>query len=178
MKLCILIIFCFLAGCNQYDASGNYISKIEFKLHANKEDHDIFPDGIEPWINLDTPNKQIDSLIDPDAIVLPYNKVTLIIDYPLTHKAVFDLAGTGNGFSRKQLIRLISEKYHEIYKEEENSASTKTVAAGDRKTLLNRNQTNGKYGICCHDLSDLDLSYIEVHKNFFGKIFLILDVET
>ncbi|MFI5138275.1 MAG: hypothetical protein ACHQIM_10655 [Sphingobacteriales bacterium] len=178
MKLSFLMLLFLLAGCSQPETTNTYISKIEFKLHADKEDSATFADGIEPWINLDTPNKQIDSLIDPDEIVLPFNKVTLIIDYPLTNKAVFDIEGTGNGFSRKQLILLISKKYHEIYKEEESSASTKTVPADERKGLLNRNLTNGKYGVCCHDLSDLDLSYIEVYKNTLGEIFLVLDVES
>jgi hypothetical protein len=178
MKLSFLVILFLLAGCKQYDTTGHYFSKIKFKLHAHKEDRDTFTDGIEPWINLDEPNKQIDSLIDADKIVLPYNKVTLVIDYPLTKSAIFDIEATGKGFSRKQLILLISEKYHQVYDEELNTSGTKVLTADERQNLLNRNRTNGKYGICCHDLADLDLSYIEVHKNFFGKIFLVLNVES
>ncbi len=163
---------------NQADSLGVLISKIEFKQKATKEDLKIFDDGIVPWISINEPGKYIDSLIQPDEIVLPFSKVTLIIDYPLTHKASFDISAIGNGFSRKQLIQLISEKYHEIYKEEETSSKAKTVPVDKRDTLLNRNRTNGKYGIWGHDLSDLDLDSIEVYKNADGKIYLTLDIES
>ncbi|MDP9082101.1 MAG: hypothetical protein M3O71_32195 [Bacteroidota bacterium] len=159
------------------DTTGVLISKIEFELKATQEDLKIFEDGIVPWISIENPSNGIDSLIDADEIVLPFSQATLIIDYPLRKPVTFDLA-TENGFSRKQLIMLISEKYHEIYKGEETTASTKTVRADERKDLLNRNETNGKYGIWGHDLSDLDLGTIEVHETSSGKIYLVLDIES
>ena len=159
------------------DTTGVLISKIEFKLKVTQEDLKIFEDGIVPWISIENPGKGIDSLIGADEIVLPFLQATLIIDYPLRKPVTFDLATT-NGFSRKQLILLISEKYHEIYKEEETTASTKTIPADERKDLLNRNETNGKYGIWGHDLSDLDLGTIEVHETSSGKIYLVLDIES
>jgi hypothetical protein len=162
---------------NKIDTTDVLISKIEFKLKATKEELETFDDGVVPWINLDKPDKAIDSLIDADEIILPYSKVIVTIDYPLTNPANFNLASV-KGFSRKQLIQLISEKYHEIYKEEEATSSIKTVPIDQRKDLINKNQTNGKYGIGGHDLSDLDLSSIEVYQKSNGQIYLTLNIES
>jgi hypothetical protein len=168
----------FIQKNNEADSLGVLISKIDFNLKATKEDLKIFDDGIIPWISINKPGKNIDSLIGADEIVLPFSEVTLIIDYPLTNKASFDISTAGKGFSRKQLIRIISKKYHEIYKKEEKTAKAKTVPVDKRDSLLNRKQTDGKYGIWGHDLSDLDLGSIDVYKNDDGKIYLILDIES
>lgn len=132
--------------CNRIDTLGVLVSKIEFKLKATKEELETFEDGVVPWISLDNPNRKIDSLVDADE-VMPFSKAILIIDYPLKNQATFELSTTEKGFSRKQLIKVISNKYHEIYEEEENTASTKTVPIDKRQGLINRNQTNGKYGV-------------------------------
>jgi hypothetical protein len=157
---------------------GHLILTVEFKLKATKEDLDIFKDGIVPWISLEETEKEVRRLIEPDKEVIPYNKVTLIIDYPLNNAAIFELIGNGHGFTRRQLILEISKKYHLIYKEEETSATTKTVPSEKREGLYNRNQTDGKYGVWGHDLSDLDLSSIDVIKGADGKIYLNLSVES
>jgi hypothetical protein len=160
------------------DSIGTLIAKIEFKLKATKEELDIFDDGIVPWISLQSPNEEIPRLIDADEIILPYSKVTLIIDYPLNKPASFEISAQGSGFTKTQLIREISKKYHQIYQDEEESASIKTIPLEKRKGLINRNETNGKYGVWGHDLADLDLSVVEVYKNREGKIYLTLSVES
>lgn len=76
------------------------------------------------------------------------------------------------------MLQVISKKYHEIYIEEEASATTKTIPVEKREGLINRNETNGKYGIWGHDLSDLDLSSVEVYQNSEKKIYLVLSVES
>jgi hypothetical protein len=164
--------------CDLTDSLGVRISTIEYKVKAKQEDAKDFDNGIMPWVSLDDPGKQLDSLIDADEIVLPFAKVTLIIDYPLTRQVTFDLESASKKFSRIELIKAISEKYHEIYAEEEKSTKTEIVPKDKREGVINRNETNGKYGICCHDLSDLDLSSIDVFKNDEGKIFLVLNVES
>ena len=163
---------------NKIDSLGTIISTIDFKIKATGEDLKIFDDGIIPWISLDNPDKEIGKLIDADKIILQQTLVTVIIDYPLTYPATFELSTKSEGFSRKQLIKEISKKYHEIYKLEEASAKTKTLPMDKRKGLINRNQTDGKFGVWGHDLSDLDLSTIEVHRNSNGKIYLTLGVES
>lgn len=65
-----------------------------------------------------------------------------------------------------------------MYDEEENTSKTKTVPVKQRQGLLNRNETNGKYGIWGHDLSDLDLTSMDVYENEEGTIFLDLDIDS
>lgn len=134
-------------------------------------------DATIPWISIDSPKTELLRLKGADEIVLPYRKVTLVIDYPLTTVARFELSTTADGFTRRQLVLAISEKYHQLYKEEEASATIKTQPM-EKRSIMNRNETNGKYGICCHDLSDLDLGSIDVSKDASGTIFLSLGVES
>ena len=54
----------------------------------------------------------------------------------------------------------------------------KTVPISKREDVLNRNQTNGKYGISRHDLSDLYLTTIDVYKTKDGRIVLRINVDS
>jgi len=183
-----LILFAFIGyGCKSFsqqkngdptDTLGAKISNIEYKVKALPEDAGDFDNGTIPWVNLENPGKELNRVVDSDEVVLAFAKVTLIIDYPLTKPASFTLESVSKSFSRKELIKAISEKYHEVYAEEEKSTKTEIVPRDKREGIINRNETNGKYGICCHDLSDLDLSSIDVFKNDEGKIYLILNVES
>jgi len=116
-------------------------------------------------------------LIDKNEVVINKNKVILIIDYPLTKECRFELTSI-NGFTRERLIKEISEKYHQIYKEEESTANVKTVPSDKRTTSYNRNQTDGKYGIWGHDLSDLALDHILVYQTSNEDILLSLDIDS
>ncbi len=162
----------------QTDSLGPVILVIDFKQKAFGEDLKTFEDGFIPWISVDNPNSVLKNLLDADLIVLPFKTAKIIIDYPLNFPATFKIKSKGLGFSRKELITEISKKYHEIYKLEESSANTKTVPLKNRKGIINRNQTDGKFGIWGHDISDLDLSQIEVYKNSKGEIILTLGIES
>jgi hypothetical protein len=160
------------------DSLGERIATIGFKVKATGEDLKTFDDGVVPWISLENPDSEIGNLIDADVMVLQSQKVTIIIDYPLNNPATFEMTTIERGFTRKQLIQEVSKRYHEIYKLEENSATTKTVPMDKREGLINRNQTDGKFGVWGHDLSDLDLGSIEVHQGVNGKVYLVLLVES
>jgi hypothetical protein len=157
---------------------GDLISTIAINLKATSDQLEDFPDGTLPWINIEKTRSAIQQLIDPDEVVLTEAGVTLVIDYPLNKEAKFALSSTAGGFTRKQLVLSISQKYHEIYTVEENTATVKTIPRDKRVGLINRNQTDGEYGIWGHDLGDLDLSEIEVYKTKDGKILLKLDVQS
>jgi hypothetical protein len=157
---------------------GELIATIQIGVKANKEELKDFQDGIIPWISIENPEKDIDKLIDAEKIVIKNAEITLNIDYPLNNPASFILKSTQNSFTKKQLVLEISKKYHEIYNEEENSAKQKTIPADKREGLINRNQTDGKYGIWGHDIGDLDLSAIEVYKTKDGKIQIVLGIES
>lgn len=158
------------------NSSGILISTIEMKAKAYGYDGlEGFENGILPWINLDDP--KFDLLIDPDKIVLPYPIATLIIDYPLKKAASFELKTIENGWTRIQLLEEIINRYRYVYKEEERITAIKGLPFKLDKKIPDTNQTESKYGIYGHVLSDLDLSSIEVY-NSNGKIILCLTLDS
>jgi len=158
---------------NIRDTLGKLISTIHFKVAAADS---ISKDGYLPYIGIEYPEKEIGDLFDKNEKVIDENKVTIIIDYPLNHpyKGEFN---SKNGFTRLSLIKEISKTYHEIYSEEERTATVKTLPMAKRK-IYNRNETNGKYGIWGHDLGDLVLSDIMVYMNSAGEITITLETES
>lgn len=197
MKKALLFIFLFasiLNGCNQnsikYPASSQNKSssenlkiqdgknEISIKIKTkNAEDLEVFEDGIIPWISVKNPNKNIERLIGRKDVVLKCDSAVLIIDYPLNKPVEVIIKPASSEFNREELVKIVSKEYNRIYKEEEESAKTKTVPLEERKGLINRNQTNGKYGIWGHDIDDLDLSKIIVHRKN-GQIILELYIES
>lgn len=161
------------ASENPKRVSGTKIDEISFEVKANTKD---FDDGIQHWASIEKPEVDLLNLINKEKIVIFEKKITIIIDYPLTNEYKFDLS-SDKGFTREMLLTEISKHYYKLYEEEENSAAIKTVPM-DKRTMYNRNQTNGKYGIWGHDISDLVLSYIEVYKNDREEIILVLGVDS
>jgi hypothetical protein len=158
-----------------YNEFGKLITTIAFRVKTqNKED---FEDGIQPWISIDEPQRDLPNLLNKEEVVISENKVTLIIDYPLTNEFRAYINST-NGFTRERLINEISKSYFMLYEEEEKTATIKTVPVKERKGLYNRNETNGKYGIWGHDISDLVLSEIVVYEATDGQIILTLNIES
>jgi hypothetical protein len=159
----------------QMNHLGVLLHTISFEVKTeNKED---FEDGIIPWASLEKPDADIPNLIDGDEVVISENKITIIIDYPLMNEFRFDVESK-NAFTRKQLLKEISSTYYKIYEDEENSAKTKTIPVDKRIGLYNRNQTDGKYGIWGHDISDLVLSEIMVYRSTGGQIILALYIQS
>ncbi|RZK13463.1 MAG: hypothetical protein EOO43_17890 [Flavobacterium sp.] len=154
---------------------GEFISEIDFKIKT--DDLETFQDGIIPWISIEMPEEEIANLVNANEIVLPNNEVNVVIDYPLNNPVSFKL-NNANGFSRATLSLAISTKYKELYQKEEESAKIKTLPKTQRKSIANRNQTDGIYGIWGHDIEDLDLGSIQVYKNQKGEIFLALDIQS
>lgn len=83
------------------DSLGRKITTITFHVKPTKEDIKTFGDGIIPWISLDSPEKRIKDLLNPNDIVIPYKKVKLMIDYPVAKPFFFDLISQSTGFTRK-----------------------------------------------------------------------------
>ena len=154
------------------------LTEIEIFTKVQGESAKEYQNGLINGIDLDRLDTVIAFLHEPDALVLEYNEVTLEIDYPLDSTYVCTLKTTKKGFTRKELVEEISKRYHQIYKEEEATATIKTVPISKREDVLNRNQTNGKYGISRHDLSDLYLTTIDVYKTKDGRIVLRINVDS
>ena len=114
----------------------------------------LFPD----WMLEDTVNKklqkEINSIKLDDVVTLPNTIYTLTIDYPLTNPFYKEFKTGKKGMTRKGLINLIVKSYRKVYKEEDSSSKIK---AGWIPNMLNRNGTDGKYGIWGHVLEDLML---------------------
>ncbi len=160
----------------QDSIEGELISTIEIFTNAKAEDTIEYKNGLIAGIELDEPNFK--DLNKPNEVVLPYNDVTLEIDYPLDTIYIGNLKTANKGFTRLELVTEISKRYHQIYQEEEATAKVKTIPPDKRGETLNRNQTDGKYAIWGHDLSDLYLMEIEVYKTKEGKIILRLNIES
>lgn len=156
---------------------GDLISVIHFQVLASEEDAGDFPDGIIPWISIEERENEKDRLINREEVVLQTGKAQVLIDYPLDNPIPLILVSDSETFSRWQLIDEIGKKYEEIYLEEEASAEIKTLPMNERR-IMNRNQTDGKYGIWGHDLGDLAISLIEVRKDSNDVINLWLGMES
>ncbi len=144
---------------------------------VDEEELEDFPEGSLPWISIKNAEGELDRLIGGDEIVLQETKALLIIDYPVAKPIEIEInASTVEGFRRAGLVRRISSEYHRIYREEESSAKTKTIPIEQREGIINRNQTDGKYGIWGHDIDDLVLSAIIVHRSSgIPKLELIIE---
>jgi hypothetical protein len=156
---------------------GEVLDAIDFSVLASEEEREHFDNGIAPWINIVSREAEVEGLIDPDSLALNYPNAKIVFDYPLANPTTRDISTSGEGFSRRELVELIGRFYEEIYEEEEASATTKTLSMSERK-IMNRNQTDGIYGIWGHDLDDIALSGVEVRRTANGEIILILGIES
>jgi hypothetical protein len=111
----------------------------------------------------DSKNEGDGSFLNANDVVIPDKNIVLQISYPLSGGFDFPLESK-NGFTRKQLVDCIVKTYKTIYAEEEATVQEQPVVEEkDRATMdimLNRNQTDGKYGIWGHDFGDLWLEGI------------------
>lgn len=85
-------------------------------------------------------------------------KLRTVIDYPLSTKVEFEVE---LAYYVNDMIGAICKKYKEIYKEENETSKKKAMTLDEEFPgcgLLNRNETNGCYGIWGHNIGDL---YIE-----------------
>lgn len=88
------------------------------------------------------------------VVLIPNQEFTLKIDYPLSTPAKFKFKSGKKGITTKQLIKKIREFYKKVYDEEDSSANSGT---GHIPGMLNRDFSDGKYGIWGHDIGDLVL---------------------
>ena len=134
-----------------------------------------FPGGLR-LVELDD---ALARLNEPHEIVIPFERATLIIDYPLTVPASVEITSPIEyGFTRAELVKSICEEYANIYEAEEGSAHTKTVPLDERGAMRGRNRTDGAYGIWGHDLEDLIVTAARWTRRSNGSVIIELHVET
>jgi hypothetical protein len=122
-----------------------------------------------PPIPLESPDEALRG-VDDQKIVLPQEAV-LLLDYPMKDTWAFSALTAQHGWTRAQLVRQVADLYRYVYAEE---ARTTTTLPGKVGHLENRNETNGTFGICCHDLGDLVLGGIQLSVDSSGKRYLEL----
>lgn len=105
--------------------------------------------------------KEIESCPEDEIILEPNKTWNLEIDYPLTNPYKVEVYTYETGMTRREVVNMIVKHYKKIYKEEDKSTKIKVGRAGH---LLNRNQTDGKYGIWGHDIGDLILHTLYKNK--------------
>ena len=121
-----------------------------FQIEGDNGKRYIREKGGVGGINLKTP--ELEKLYGAEKIVTDSTKVILIIDFPLNKIIGYEIENK-NGFTKKDLTIQLSKAYSEIYAEKD------------------------KYGICCENLSDLELKNIVVFE--VGKhIYLESKVES
>ena len=128
---------------NQTDPYGNYIYYLDIEDHGTPHIIDFADEKLQ------------NRIIDPDEIIIPDEKITLRIIYPLSVEVLRERELKG-GFSRKDLFRWIYEEYKKIYEEEEKQVGD----PGTYERLYNRKKSSGPYGIWGHYLNDLYLEFI------------------
>lgn len=133
-----------------------------------------FPGGLR----LHEPELALAKLDEPEQIVIPYERATLVIDYPLTSPATIAIqAPISAGFTRAALVRAICEEYANVYEGEEGTAGTGTVPREERAGK-GRNRTDGAYGIWGYDLQDLVLTAVRWTRTPEGSVMIDLHVES
>jgi hypothetical protein len=106
------------------------------------------------WHQDDFDDEEDKELLPPSEIVIASPIINIVIDYPVTNSAEYKHENPG-GFTRKLLAELIAGDYQLMYDEEEK---TTVIQPGTLAPfLINRNQTDGRYGIWGHDIGDLIL---------------------
>jgi hypothetical protein len=104
-------------------------------------------------------------------VLVPDNEMILVqFDYPLENAVRVRFQGP---LTKDQVHTKIMETYARIYKEEEETSDIAVVPLDQRVGLINRNTTNGKYGIWGHDLDEL---YVRrMYRDIDGVYYLGVD---
>ncbi len=154
------------------------IKNVTFKI---KDAYENEPegDGDSPYINLVDLEDDIKNMENCDEKIIDDKEVTILYDYPFSQLFECTYQSSKNYFTRLELAILVSNTYQHIYEEEEKTTVAKVLSREERMkrgALMNRNRTDGKYGIWGHDLGDLVLHTLHVsYSNNRYIIFLGID---
>jgi hypothetical protein len=124
-------------------------------------------------ISLSDPEAEL-AKVDAKTIVLK-DDVSVIIDYPIAKPWQFPVKAPAGGFTRVSLVREIARLYRCVYDEEARSTKVPVGRAGQ---LMNRNETDGTFGICCHDLGDLVLDELRLIAGPDGRTYVALGISS
>lgn len=115
-----------------------------------------------PYKNLLFEDGETKFVFDNGATLAEGTELNAVIDYPLSVEVSFKLPLS---FFITDMIDIICEKYREIYRKEEETSTKKAMPMDEEIPgcgLMNRNFTDGCYGIWGHELGDLYIESLEL----------------
>lgn len=125
-----------------------------------------------PSISSYLDDKEDFNMANRNEVVIPQPKAMVFFRYPLKELVTFEVLGTEEGITREVLVDFVCNTYQRIYDEEAAGATTPVLSAEERMKameargkpmLMNRQTSDGPYGIYGHDLDDLYLEGISYH---------------
>lgn len=125
-------------------------------------------DGISRYVYIANPKADLRLMLDAEDLVTP-EEFQIRFDYPLSNPVTFKFVD--GPYTRRELAQLICSCYQTIYREEDES--TKIPAGQISPNMLNRNMTDGKYGIWGHDIGDLVLHTVYIKTNEHGILYTL-----
>lgn len=148
----------------------NYISDESRNCDSDTEDEYNVPipvyQGIDNCLNY---NVDFDIEDPKDIVIESSTPPSFEISYPLSHTYFGTLKkNENNKYTRYEIAKAIVYAYHEIYDEEEKSTTLKVESMNERNpdcSLINRAETDGKWGIWGHDITELDLHDVTYNVN-------------
>jgi hypothetical protein len=171
----VAVLLTALIGCRKAEPAIQVLTQITFQV----DDPENKSEGPSPYVNLAEPEKDLKQMRNAEEVVFKGTELIVILDYPLRKEVSFPIsASSASGFSRAELARKVADLYKRVYEEEAQTSRIAVVPLDQRKGLINRNETNGKYGIWGHDLSDLVLHTIEISRKADGTIVACLGIDS
>lgn len=142
---------------SEWGSNPDYDNEKNGKCPESDQETPVAP-HIETWFE----DKAEINVHHAKKIVIPQQTVSIQFRYPFSDTFTFEFkADTAEGFTLAYLIDCICRKYKEMYDEENSAVQVSTAEERlARGGLLNREKTNGKFGIWGHDISDLYLEGI------------------
>jgi len=130
--------------------------RVNSKFQSDQDESKKFLNGVP----IAYPEESLTILEGANEIVIPTCAVSVNYQFPLN--GVFPVKYNKiikKGWTRRELIEVMSESYHSMYEEEEQ---TTVIPVGPGEGGMSRCQTNGTYGIWGHNISDLILYKMQV----------------
>ncbi len=166
---------------HQTDGSSRKVPPIQVltQITFQVDDPGNKSEGPSPYVNLAEPAKDLKQMRNAEEVVFTGTELIVILDYPLRKEVSFSIsASSPRGFTRAELARKVADLYKRVYEEEAQTSKIAVIPLEQRKGLINRNETNGRYGIWGHDLSDLVLHTIEISRKADGTIVAYLGIDS
>ncbi len=96
-----------------------------------------------------------EEVLDKDEVISSAKEVTVIFNYPLSGEFKFEFKNSQGKITRREFALFIQSTYRRIY-DEESSEPVKNVSG-----MLNRQRTDGPYGIWGHHIGDLVIEGVQ-----------------